>query len=40
METIKKKIAQLRIENDEANAKLESTEREKKEANNRADEVS
>ena len=40
MEAIKKKIAQLRIENDATNAKLESVEKEKKDANARADDVS
>lgn len=40
MEQVKKKIAQLKIECDDAKAQLEDSMRQKKEADNRADTVS
>lgn len=40
MEQVKKKIAQLKVECDEAKAQLDDAKREKKEADERADAVS
>ena len=40
MEQVKKKIAQLKIECDEAKAQLDDAKREKKESDDRADQVS